>query len=566
MKLINVQQGSAEWHQARANAFTASEAPAMMGNSKYLSRNDLLKQKATGITPEVTEMQQRIFDKGHAAEDSARSMAERIIGEDLYPATAMADEGNLLASFDGITMMEDTCWEHKLWNKNLAACIRADVIDPHYYWQLEQQLLVSGADKVLFMCSDGTEDNMVYCWYESTLDRRSALLAGWKQFAEDLVNYEHTEAKAAPTAAPVIDLPAVSVQVSGELAITDNFNTFEVALRDFIENRLIVKPQTDQDFADLESQIKTLKKAEGALDAAEAQLLGQVATVDQLKRTKDLLHKLARDNRLSAEKLVKSEKEARKLEILQSAKQALTDHIAKLSARLAVVSMPLMQVDFAGAMKGKRTISSLQSAADDTLASAKIEANAWADNAADNLRTLDNLASNHRFLFNDLQVIIAQHNDHFELIVKSRIADHEKAEAERREREEAQMRERLEREQQTKINAEREKIRQQEEQRILAEQQAAARKAEQEAQVIAEQQATESHIAIETAQEEQQPASAPRFKMPVGRKQEAAEASRLSMAIAEWSDKHGVSDAAVTDLGALLSGYNINVFETYAAA
>jgi hypothetical protein len=207
------------------------------------------------------------------------------------------------------------------------------------------------------MCSDGTEENCVHMWYEAVPGRAEQLLAGWKQFSEDLANYQPTETKAAPTAAPVLDLPAVSVQVSGELAIADNFGAFETALRDFIEHRLIIKPQTDQDFADLESQIKTLKKAEGALDAAEAQLLSQVATVDQLKRTKDLLHKLARDNRLAAEKLGKSEKEARRLEILQAAKQALADHIDKTNASLKQVALPHLAADFAGAMKGKRTSS-----------------------------------------------------------------------------------------------------------------------------------------------------------------------------------------------------------------
>ncbi|WP_299202487.1 YqaJ viral recombinase family protein [uncultured Amphritea sp.] len=522
MKILNLVQGSDEWKAVRSKYFTASEASIMMSCSENVSRNDLLKMKATGTEKEFSEwVQKNILDKGHNVESKARPIAESIIGEELYPVTGLSEgfDAEYLASFDGLTMMGNICWECKQYNADKANDLDAGQVPKCDFWQVVQQVMVSDAAKCLYMVTDGTEENTRHIWVTPSHEDFKKLISGWAQFAEDLANYEHTEAKVAPTAAPVLDLPAVSVQVSGELAITDNFNTFEVALRDFIENRLIVKPQTDQDFADLESQIKTLKKAEGALDAAEAQLLGQVATVDQLKRTKDLLHKLARDNRLSAEKLVKSEKEARKLEILQSAKQALTDHITKLSARLAVVYMPLIQVDFAGAMKGKRTISSLQSAADDTLASAKIEANAWADNAADNLRTLDNLASNHRFLFNDLQVIIAQHNDHFELIVKSRIADHEKSEVERREREEAQMRERLEREQQAKLNAEREKIRQQEEQRILAEQQATPKKTEQEA--------VSERGSAASAQEQHQPTTEPRFKEPTGRKHVATEAPLL---------------------------------------
>ena len=49
MKELNLIQGSPEWLAARTKYFTASEANAMMGESKYQSRSALLKQKATGI-------------------------------------------------------------------------------------------------------------------------------------------------------------------------------------------------------------------------------------------------------------------------------------------------------------------------------------------------------------------------------------------------------------------------------------------------------------------------------------------------------------------------------------
>lgn len=65
MIIHNVEQGSAEWLALRLTKFTASEAPAMMGASKYTSRGELLRLKATGNAPEVSAQQQAIFDKGH---------------------------------------------------------------------------------------------------------------------------------------------------------------------------------------------------------------------------------------------------------------------------------------------------------------------------------------------------------------------------------------------------------------------------------------------------------------------------------------------------------------------
>jgi predicted phage-related endonuclease len=54
----NVTQGTKEWHELRSSYFTASEAPAMLGLSKYQTRNELLEAKATGQVKEVTEFQQ----------------------------------------------------------------------------------------------------------------------------------------------------------------------------------------------------------------------------------------------------------------------------------------------------------------------------------------------------------------------------------------------------------------------------------------------------------------------------------------------------------------------------
>ena len=79
MKTLDLIQGSEEWQAARAKYFTASEAPAMLGLSKYQTRQDLLRQKATGHIPEVDSAKQRLFDRGHAAEAAARPIVEEII-------------------------------------------------------------------------------------------------------------------------------------------------------------------------------------------------------------------------------------------------------------------------------------------------------------------------------------------------------------------------------------------------------------------------------------------------------------------------------------------------------
>jgi predicted phage-related endonuclease len=78
-------QGSAEWKSYRNTKRNASDAPAMMGESIYKTRSQLLHEIFTGMTQEVDAGTQALFDRGHAIEDAKRSVAEAIIGEDLFP-------------------------------------------------------------------------------------------------------------------------------------------------------------------------------------------------------------------------------------------------------------------------------------------------------------------------------------------------------------------------------------------------------------------------------------------------------------------------------------------------
>lgn len=447
MKIINVTQGSPEWHALRANHDTASEAPAMMGKSKYMTRTALLEQKSTGITEEISGSQQAIFDRGHSAEAGARSFAEEIIGEELFPATALDDDGVLLASFDGITMLEDVIWEHKLINAELRHAT-AETLDEHYKIQMDQQLLVSGAEKCLFMASDGTKEDCNWFWYTSTPERLDAIKAGWKQFNSDLAEYKPREPAKVVTGAVTQDLPAVSVRVEGSLSVIDNFDRFESALTHFVSEVLIRDPQTDQDFADLEAQVKALKKAEEALDQAESQLLAQVESVDTAKKRKDMLHKLARDNRLMAEKLVTEQKKAIKLQIAQDGRKAVDEHITKLNAGLDGATLPQITTDFNGAMKGKRTITTLRDAADNEVARAKIEATETAELIRGNLKLL--VEAGHEFLFADRQQLVLKQPDDLQATITARISEHKAAEEKRLEAE----RERIRAEEQRKAELE----------------------------------------------------------------------------------------------------------------
>lgn len=427
MKVHNVQQGTPEWLALRASHFTASEAPAMMGASKFQTRNDLLAMKKTGIVPEVTPAQQAIFNRGHATEELARPLAEEDIGEELYPIVGTS--GNLLASMDGATMLGDVLFEHKLWNEKVATQIRAGELEPHYYWQLEQQLLVSGAERVLFVCSDGTRDKYVSMEYTPVPGRREALIAGWAQFEQDLGEFEVKETKVEVIGAAPDQLPALRIEVEG-MVKASNLDAFKAhAMQVF--GGINTDLATDQDFADAETTVKWCSDVEDKLKAAKEHALSQTESIDLLFKAIDDITAEARRKRLELEKLVKARKDTIRNDIVIDAAKALQDHIDQINGTLnSRIRMPKVMADFAGVIKGKRTISSLKEAADSELARAKIEASRIGDLIRTNLKSLNELASKHGFLFADAQELVLKANDDLVALIKVRINEHEQQQAE----------------------------------------------------------------------------------------------------------------------------------------
>jgi putative phage-type endonuclease len=428
MQVHNVLQGSPEWHALRANYFTASEAPAMMGVSKYQTRTELLTQKKTGIVPEVDGAVQRLFDQGHATEAMARPLVEALIGEELFPI--VGTDGNLLASMDGATMLGETLFEHKLWGQNLAAQVRAGELEPHYYWQLEQQLLVSGAERVIFVCSDGTLENFVHMEYRPVPGRAEQLVAGWKQFEQDLAEFVPQAAKVEVVGTAPDALPALRVEVTG-MVKASNLDEFKRQALDVLGS-INTTLESDQDFANADKTVKWCGDIEDRLELVKTQILGQTADIEAIFRTIDEISGQTRAKRLELNKLVEARKKSIREDIVMDAAKALQTHIDQINTTLGgKVRLPRIASDFAGAIKGKKTVDSLREAANTELARAKIEASQIGDSIRVNLNSLRELATDYAFLFHDAQDLVLKANDDLVALIKVRIGEHEQAERER---------------------------------------------------------------------------------------------------------------------------------------
>jgi putative phage-type endonuclease len=426
----NLQQGSQAWHDFRAKHFGASELSAAAGASKYTTRADLVKEKATGISKEIDARTQALFDKGHAAEESARGIAEEIIGEELSPMVMSLEIDGipLSASLDGIVFDKSIIFEHKLYSESLAAQVQSGTLDQHYTMQLAQQILVSGSSKALFMTSDGTKENMAYCWYTPTQDELDHVVSTWKQFAADLAAYVPTEIKEAPKAEAIIALPSVFVQATG-MVTASNLTEFKEAATSFIAN---IKTEliSDDDFANAEATVKFCKDAEVNLESTKASVLAQMSTVDEVVRTLDHIKKQLADKRLMLDKLVKSEKESRKAAIVDKARIAFNEYFVALEEEIKPVRLIAQHPDFGGAMKGLKKLSAMQEAVDTALRDGKFAAEQVAKDVRAKLAWCKESSAGFGFLFSDLSSLIANNGmEAFQAIVNGRIAQHKADEA-----------------------------------------------------------------------------------------------------------------------------------------
>jgi predicted phage-related endonuclease len=448
MKIHNLIQGSPEWKAYRAEHFNASDAPAMMGVSPYKSRGELLRELHTGVSADVDSGTQKRFDAGHRAEALARPLAEEFIGAELYPVTG--SEGRLSASFDGLTLEQKDGFEHKALNNELRKAFASMLTNssperreaescrelPVYHRiQMEQQLLISGAQRILFMASQWTADEELveeqHCWYYPDPKLRTEIIAGWEQFAKDLAVYELPQAvEPTPVGKAPETLPALRIEVTGKVTASNLVEFKETALAAIRSvNRELT---TDAHFADAEKAVKWCADVETRLEAAKQHALSQTASIDALFKAIDDISAEARRVRLDLGKLVTRRKDEVKDEAVTKARAALVAHVLALNGELSPASLQMPAVDFPGAIKGKRSIDSMQQALDMVLATGKIAADTAARTVRTNLTTYREHAAGFETLFPDLAQIAHKAAEDFSVLLQARINAHKAAEDERK--------------------------------------------------------------------------------------------------------------------------------------
>lgn len=152
MKLV---QGSAEWHEHRRNHRNASETPAVLGCSPWMTPYQLWQIKLGLVEPEVNAAMLH----GTQLEPEARAAYEALTGHVMQPLVLV--DGQFSASLDGLTLSGDRVLEikcpFKRRDSTLWKTVAAGRLPEHYEWQVQHQLMVTKAEIADVYVFDGTE-------------------------------------------------------------------------------------------------------------------------------------------------------------------------------------------------------------------------------------------------------------------------------------------------------------------------------------------------------------------------------------------------------------------------
>jgi len=178
-RIVRLVQGSPEWHEHRRRFRNASETPVVMGVSPWLTPYQLWQQKLGLAKQEITAPMLR----GTELEPAARAAYEARTGLVMQPLVLV--EGDYSASLDGLTLAGDRVLEIKcpyrgreseLWH-----AAAAGTLPEHYRWQVQHQLMVTGADVADVFVFDGTDGLLVQVVPDQ--DSWSAVRSAWDSFA-----------------------------------------------------------------------------------------------------------------------------------------------------------------------------------------------------------------------------------------------------------------------------------------------------------------------------------------------------------------------------------------------
>jgi putative phage-type endonuclease len=182
-------QGSKEWKEWRRSKAGSSDAPIVMNESPWMTPTELWMEKCGFKEFDHTNFVTQI---GSEAEPFVRQAYEKVTGISFDPLVVESDDYPFMsASLDGFNADHGIILEIKVPGKEVYELALKEEVHTKYVWQLEHQLLVTGAKEVHFVCAKVEKDQVNQTWtvldmaivkYKSDPAKRELLLEKEKEF------------------------------------------------------------------------------------------------------------------------------------------------------------------------------------------------------------------------------------------------------------------------------------------------------------------------------------------------------------------------------------------------
>lgn len=166
---LDLVQGTLKWLDARYDKLTASQAPILFDLSPYSTRLQLFEEKIMR-TEKSEKGKELLFQRGHDAEAKGRLWVKEKMNIDFKPTVVVSTEvPDLLASLDGFEEKEGIIFEAKYMGRENFEKVKKGKVPPHHEYQVQAQLLATGANKCVYFAMDGSDAALIDIYPDKTV-------------------------------------------------------------------------------------------------------------------------------------------------------------------------------------------------------------------------------------------------------------------------------------------------------------------------------------------------------------------------------------------------------------
>lgn len=224
------------------------------------------------------------------------------------------------------------------------------------------------------------------------------------------------------------NLPSLVVDITGD--VSTNLPAYRNSLSTFLQG-INTTLDADEDFIRAEDDIKFCKATEGMLQQSTEAAFSKAGKVRECVEALGQMKETVRAMRLRLERLVKTEKERRKNDMVDSAVNTINEHKHQIEINMEYkLPHENYRSNLLEAVKGKKAHNTMQVALDDAVNRLVSQDNDRCATMSINLAVLDTHKSEYGFLFTDFENYIHDDISNVKMMIENRILKYKAKQAE----------------------------------------------------------------------------------------------------------------------------------------